>query len=752
MKKLYNNSYLVISLYLLFSFFIDILTNLTINHSFSIGMILRGILFVYLIVGLLFKYKNKNNYITIATLGVYSGIFLLINHNQLSIINLFKYNFVIILMLFLYNLYKNEDKKINRNMLTLSLLFYSFSIIIAWLTKTAIDSYAVAKVGTVGWFNSANEISAIISIIIAYIFVNLQKRINIIEIIAIVTSLFAAILIGTRLPLIIFLICVLYIFIKKLIRDIKCKNINYTNIIIFLLFIIAFIIKFKETPLWKNFVIHVKYLKLENPLEVFTSFKLFDHFVFNRRLTFLKNANKLIKKSCLSNKLFGLGFLKKYVEMDMFDIFYVFGLIGFIILVIAILFIIKNLRNRKDIYYLPIFIILITSLLSGHVILSPNVSLIASVVIVNTYYKKRRKKVLLASYDLNTGGIETALVNLIKKLDSSNYDITLYLEKKDGYLLNELSKSVKVKQQKVFSTKLRIFNKSFNILNKIKFLITNFKEYDFGCCYATYSLSSNFLARYASNNSCIYIHSDYTKVYENDINKINGFFKDRKLDKFKHIVFVSNESKENLISIYPRFSDKSKVINNFIDNERYLKLSEEKIKETKPKGKKLFLFVGRIDESSKNLTRLINSFNQAIKQNSKVELWIVGSGPDEKMVKELIEELKLEKNVKMLGLKSNPYPYYKLCDYVVLTSNYEGFPVVYGEAITFKKKIITTIDVSDEFIKIPNNFGYICKKNEKDISSTIFKVSTHDTLKYKTVDIDKANENKLSELKKLIND
>lgn len=751
MKKLYSNSYLVISLYLLFSFFIDILTNVTINFSFSVGMVLRGVLLLYLIIGLLFKYKNKNNYITLASLGVYSGIFLLINNNQASLINLFKYIFIIILMLFLYNLYKNEDKKINRNILTLSLLFYSFSIIIAWLTKTAIDSYAVAKVGTVGWFNSANEVSAIISIIIAYIFVNLQKRINIIEIFAIIVSLFAAILIGTRLPLIIFLLCMLYIFIKKLIKDIKNKNINYTNIIIFILFITAFIIKFKETPLWKNFVIHVKYLKLENPLEVFTSFKLFDHFVFNRRLTFLKNANKLIKSSCLSNKLFGLGTLKKYVEMDLFDVFYVFGLIGFILLVVILISIIKNLKNRKDVYYLPIFIILITSLLSGHVILSPNVSLVAAVVIINTYYKKRRKKVLLASYNLNTGGIETALVSLIKKLDSSNYDITLYLEEKEGYLLKEMPKNVKVRSQKVFSTKIKLFNKVFNMLNKVKFLITNFKEYDFGCCYATYSLSSNFLARYASNNSCIYIHSDYTKMYENDINKINSFFKDRKLDKFKHIVFVSNESKENLISIYPRFSDKSLVINNFIDNERYLKLSEEKIKEVKPRGKKLFIFVGRIDESSKNLTRLINSFNQAIKQNSKIELWLIGSGPDEKMVKGLIEELKLEKNIKMLGLKSNPYPYYKLCDYVVLTSNYEGFPVVYGEAITFKKKIISTIDVSDEFIKIPNNFGYICNKNEKDISNTIFKVSTHDTLKYKSVDINKANQNKLYELEKLIN-
>ena len=146
--------------------------------------------------------------------------------------------------------------------------------------------------------------------------------------------------------------------------------------------------------------------------------------------------------------------------MDLFDVFYVFGLIGFILLVVILISIIKNLKNRKDVYYLPIFIILITSLLSGHVILSPNVSLVAAVVIINTYYKKSKKKVLLASYNLNTGGIETALVSFINRLDSDNYDITLYLEKKQGYLLNELPKSVKVKQQKVFNTKLRIFNKS----------------------------------------------------------------------------------------------------------------------------------------------------------------------------------------------------------------------------------------------------------------------------------------------------
>ena len=104
----------------------------------------------------------------------------------------------------------------------------------------------------------------------------------------------------------------------------------------------------------------------------------------------------------------------------------------------------------------------------------------------------------------------------------------------------------------------------------------------------------------------------------------------------------------------------------------------------------------------------------------------------------------------MLGKKTNPYPYFKLTDYVILTSNYEGFPVIYGEAITLGKPIITTINVTDEAISIPNNFGYICQKNEEDVSNTILAAVSHNTLKYKKVDINKINQNKYDLLNKIM--
>ena len=60
-----------------------------------------------------------------------------------------------------------------------------------------------------------------------------------------------------------------------------------------------------------------------------------------------------------------------------------------------------------------------------------------------------------------------------------------------------------------------------------------------------------------------------------------------------------------------------------------------------------------------------------------------------------------------VGQKKNPYPYIGLADYIILTSDYEGFPVTYLEAITLNKKILTTIDVSDDSINIGKDYATI---------------------------------------------
>jgi len=54
------------------------------------------------------------------------------------------------------------------------------------------------------------------------------------------------------------------------------------------------------------------------------------------------------------------------------------------------------------------------------------------------------KKLLFAAHSLNLGGIETALITLLKELVKKEYEITLVFEKKEGIFLDALSPKINV--------------------------------------------------------------------------------------------------------------------------------------------------------------------------------------------------------------------------------------------------------------------------------------------------------------------
>ncbi|MBP3920860.1 MAG: glycosyltransferase [Bacilli bacterium] len=351
-----------------------------------------------------------------------------------------------------------------------------------------------------------------------------------------------------------------------------------------------------------------------------------------------------------------------------------------------------------------------------------------------------KKKVLFCAYDLNIGGIENALINLLNNFNYDKYDVTLILEKKEGILFDKLNDKVKVLEYSVSTNKNVFLRKLSNFFKRFFWTIKNYHKYDFSCCYATYSFACNMLAYYGSSNNSFYIHSNYKDIYNESDLRI--FFGSRRIKKFKSIIFVSNESKNDLISFYPNIINNSYVINNLVDYDNIVNLSREKISFTTT-YKNIFVFVGRLEEKSKRLSKMIKVFAKM----SDVELLIVGDGEDYDMYKEMVEKYD---NIKMLGAKKNPYPYMKLADYVILTSDYEGFPVVYSEAIVLGKKIISTVDVSDDYISIPNRFGYIISKNIDEMYEQLVGIINNDNLSMEKVDFKKLNVNRIKMIEKLI--
>lgn len=327
---------------------------------------------------------------------------------------------------------------------------------------------------------------------------------------------------------------------------------------------------------------------------------------------------------------------------------------------------------------------------------------------------KKRKKILLAAHDMNIGGIETSLINLINYLTKKDYDITLVLENREGILLNELDKKIKIIEYQPCTDKNILKRKYKNMVKRIQFMIKYKNRFDFSASFATYSQVSSFTARVASKNCVLWGHADYLALYKGDEQKVKKFFEDIKYNKFNKIVFVSEAAQKSFLQIYPQMKKKVIYCNNIIDYEKIEKLAAEsaQIKETKKQY--TFINIGRHDEQQKKLTRLIEAAKMLKEEGLKFRILLVGEGPDSKQYKELVDNNQLEEYVIFVGQKKNPYPYLRISNCTILTSDYEGYPVVFTESMILNKPIITT-DVSDARERIDKKYGIVVTKDVEEI-------------------------------------
>lgn len=358
------------------------------------------------------------------------------------------------------------------------------------------------------------------------------------------------------------------------------------------------------------------------------------------------------------------------------------------------------------------------------------------------------KKIIFFAKDLNIGGIEKAIINLLNNL-INYYDVTLVLEEYSGIYRNNLSKKIKVVIYKPNSNKNIIIRKVANFINRLKFIKQNYHKYDFSCAYAPYLFSACKLSKICSKNNAIYVHSDYTKIYNEKNFKI--FFNKREIESFKHIIFVSNEGKKNFIKIYPKLSDKCKVISNLINEEEILTKSKEDIKIKVNSKNIIFIFVGRLDEPAKRLTRMLKCFKILLESEKNIELWIIGDGPYYNLYKNHIKKYNIEENVKMFGKQINPYKYMNKANYLILTSDYEGMPVVFNEANILDKPVISTLNVSDEYFSIENGMGFIISKNPKKMANQIKNIIGK-KFNVKRIDYKKANIDRINRLRRIIDE
>ena len=93
------------------------------------------------------------------------------------------------------------------------------------------------------------------------------------------------------------------------------------------------------------------------------------------------------------------------------------------------------------------------------------------------------------------------------------------------------------------------------------------------------------------------------------------------------------------------------------------------------------IYVGRLDYNQKRTYRIIETWALLEDRIPDWRLTIVGDGPERENLERLTRDLNLQ-HVRFEGFQ-RPEPYYKRASILILTSEYEGFPLVLAECMSF---------------------------------------------------------------------
>lgn len=408
MKKVLNNFDKIFLIYLYLQPVLDVSSGVLLHFGYeiTISSAIRTLFMGLCVIYLTFYVKNKKINLYLLSLSVYFVIFSGITIFSkgfdpllYEVKNLLTTYYFVILLLTLVMLYKNKTFDV-KNLFILYCIYLLF-VFIPNILGIGFDSYWQSKEGAVGWFLSANVVGSILSILLPILIIYI-KKINFKLIIIFLINLYVILSIGTKVPVLAFIIIisvnVLYYVICLLIKK-EYKKISIILIPAVILITSAIII-LPKTSFYKNIIIHINYLeeKSNGKIEPET---FIDHFIFSQRLTFERNTRKSYKEANLLQKVFGIGYIENYatdnvsfktIEIDYFDVFYRHGIVGFILFFIPIIYVVisiikkvKTLNHKNLNLLLSITLIFILALFQGHILVTPANSIYVALILSIVY-------------------------------------------------------------------------------------------------------------------------------------------------------------------------------------------------------------------------------------------------------------------------------------------------------------------------------------------------------------------------------
>ena len=303
-----------------------------------------------------------------------------------------------------------------------------------------------------------------------------------------------------------------------------------------------------------------------------------------------------------------------------------------------------------------------------------------------------KKSLTVITHNLDCGGTEKVLTNIIYHYSKNNIETTIItLGKAKIFSALRISKKTKIIElPKICSN--NIFLKITNIfiwIFKIRKYIKNNKD----SIYLSFLTTPNILTVLSSLNMRI-IHHGSERINPEFINlslhwKLLRFIT---YSRMTTLIVQTEEIKKKFLSFIParRVNVIPNSVKNIINQKQIKKINDKKLK---------VLFIGRL-EYQKGVDVILDSiieiFNSKNKDDFKFE--IVGNGSLVKLVEDTIKKNNLSNYIKFTRGTSKPSQYMKNCHIILHASRYEGMSNVVIEGMSFGKCVISTKQASSEII------------------------------------------------------
>lgn len=289
-----------------------------------------------------------------------------------------------------------------------------------------------------------------------------------------------------------------------------------------------------------------------------------------------------------------------------------------------------------------------------------------------------KKKILICINELFANSVGISLINLLNRMDYSRVDVDLIFVKSQTNMLNQIPSNVNIIDSPFDTSKINFFYK-----------LKKHNKYNFSLMYDVGDIKLSEFVINASKNNAIYLHKNFRGIYVVD-SAYYGFVNAHGILKFNKFLFANNNIKKEFIKLHELHADKCEVLEYLVDENHIIRLSKVNMSVDKPNHRTLFVAVGTLNDRAKNFTLMIKMMQNLVKINNHVELWIIGDGPDLVNIKMLVKQYNLDDFVKLFGFKNNPYPYMKMADYYLTTSDNFDSSTAIIEAKVLEKPIITT--------------------------------------------------------------